>query len=169
MTTNSNIKIFLLCPVPENQKPITEFFNLQENSFINWLTFSKEKFENTLISLYRNFFIIIFLFSFVNSSFSSIFSLFFLSLFTTTISFLFFFFLVYVRWNQLNISFTQSRFFYEEGSWYDGQIWEKPFSILKNDRLLSSQKIQPVLQRLSVLLFRFSLLTFILGISLLEN
>jgi hypothetical protein len=32
--------------------------------------------------------------------------------------------------------------FYEEGSWFDGQIWEKPFYVIKNDRLLASQKMK---------------------------
>jgi hypothetical protein len=30
------IKIFFLCPVPNDQKPINEYIELKENSFINW-------------------------------------------------------------------------------------------------------------------------------------
>jgi hypothetical protein len=30
--------------------------------------------------------------------------------------------------------FLQVKLVYEEGSWYDGQIWEKPILLLKNDR-----------------------------------
>jgi hypothetical protein len=72
------------------------------------------------------------------------------------ISFNFFFFLIfinYIRWKQVQKRFSNSRLFYEEASWYDGQIWEKPFSIIKNDRLVSSQKILPVLKRLIGTLF----------------
>ena len=29
---NPNIKIFLLCPVPEEQKPLNEYINLKENT-----------------------------------------------------------------------------------------------------------------------------------------
>ena len=50
--------------------------------------------------------------------------------------------------NKVKKRLNQSRLFYEEASWYDGQIWEKPFIILKNDRLLVTQKIDPVLGRL---------------------
>jgi hypothetical protein len=52
------------------------------------------------------------------------------------------------RWNEIKKRLNQARLFYEEASWYDGQIWEKPFIILKNDRLLVSQKLEPVLRRL---------------------
>ena len=53
------------------------------------------------------------------------------------------------RWNEVKKRLNQARLFYEEASWYDGQIWEKPFIILKNDRLLVSQKLNPVLRRLT--------------------
>ena len=39
---NSNIKIFLLCPVPEDQKPINEYLQLTENSLTKWVTFSTQ-------------------------------------------------------------------------------------------------------------------------------
>jgi hypothetical protein len=57
------------------------------------------------------------------------------------------------RWKQIERRLKKSRLFYEEASWYDGQIWEKPFSILKNDKLLSTQKIRPFLQTIFRLLF----------------
>jgi len=33
---NANIKIFLLCPIPENQKPINEYLSLKENKLNEW-------------------------------------------------------------------------------------------------------------------------------------
>ena len=74
-----------------------------------------------------------------------------------------FLFIIFYRWKQVEKDFNQPRIFYEEASWYDGQIGEKPFSILKNDKLISTQKIKPILQRLLQTLFRnFSLiLTFL--------
>jgi hypothetical protein len=61
--------------------------------------------------------------------------------------------LVFSRWKQIERDFNEPRLFYEEASWYDGQIWEKPFSILKNDKLISTQKIKPILQRISRTIF----------------
>jgi len=68
-------------------------------------------------------------------------------LITTTLLITFFFVLIW-RWNEIKKRLNQSRLFYEEASWYDGQIWEKPFIILKNDRLLMDQKVSPVIRRL---------------------
>jgi hypothetical protein len=44
----------------------------------------------------------------------------------------------FARWKQVEIRLSKSRLFYEEASWYDGQIWEKLF-YFKNDKLLSTQ------------------------------
>ena len=58
------------------------------------------------------------------------------------------FFINLSRWSQLLKRFRSSRLFYEEGSWYDGQYWEKPLELIKNDKLLTSQKIKPILKRI---------------------
>ena len=54
----------------------------------------------------------------------------------------------FFRWNQLKKRFQTSRFFYEEASWYDGQFWEKPVFLLKNDRFVSTQQIRPFLEKM---------------------
>jgi hypothetical protein len=40
----------------------------------------------------------------------------------------------FARWKQVEIRLSKSRLFYEEASWYDGQIWENLF-YFKNDKL----------------------------------
>ena len=50
---NFNIKIFLLCPIPEEQKPINEYIALKENNLTNWITLPKKQY---LISVLRGFF-----------------------------------------------------------------------------------------------------------------
>eukprot|EP01041_Mallomonas_annulata_P000004 gene4-5_t len=70
--------------------------------------------------------------------------------------YLFFILTIFFTWNQLKKRFNKPRLFYEEASWYDGQFWEKPFSILKNDRFLSTQQIQPFLEKF----FQHLLLSF---------
>ena len=57
------------------------------------------------------------------------------------------FFINLARWSQLLKRLRNSRLFYEEGSWYDGQYWEKPLELIKNDKLLTSQKIKPILKK----------------------
>jgi hypothetical protein len=48
---NSNIKIFLLCPVPETQKPINEYIGLKENFLTNWTTLNKDKYYKKMESI----------------------------------------------------------------------------------------------------------------------
>jgi hypothetical protein len=70
----------------------------------------------------------------------------------------FFFFL---RWKEMKKRFNQARLFYEESSWFDGQIWEKPFFLIKNDQLIATQKIEPILKRLQKTLFYSSFLNIL--------
>ena len=83
------------------------------------------------------------------------------NLFWACFSFMNFGFLLIFRWSQAQNRFNNSRLFYEEISWYDGQVWEKPLLIIKNDRLVSSQKITPILNRLKRTTYLFSYITFL--------
>jgi hypothetical protein len=148
-----NIKIFLLCPVPENQKPINEYIQLQQNSL--WLLFSTWENRRSFLSFY--FLIFFFIFSLNQPVFelNHISHSILLSIFFTNILTLFFLFFQFFRWSQLENRLNESRLFYEEGSWYDGEIWEKPFLLIKNERLLTTQKIQPFIQQLSRIILNF--------------
>jgi hypothetical protein len=102
------IKIFLLCPIPEEQKPIYEYINMKK-------FFDKTK-NKEFKEKKQNFFL------FLNTTLSKIFFI--------------------IRLKEIEKNFSQPIVFYEEGSWYDGQIWQKSLSIIKNDRLLNSQIVQ---------------------------
>lgn len=146
--TNLNIKIFLLCPIPNDQKPINEYIGLRENTITNLLTLPIDRYKKKIITLFGALLIF---FSFISLIFvqnNLIISDWFFNNFLLTFIFLnLFFILIFFRWTQLEEKLKISRLFYEEASWYDGQIWEKPVSIMKNDRLLASQKIKPLLNR----------------------
>jgi hypothetical protein len=147
---NLNIKIFLLCPIPDDQKPISEYINLKENNFTNFFSLSQKKYLFQIFKNFLFFFIfsipIIFLFK-LNNEFL-LFNCFF------SINFLIFLFLInFSFWLQLFKKFRSSRLFYEEGSWYDGQFWEKPMELIKNDKLIANQKIKPILKRILKTLF----------------
>lgn len=152
---NANIKIFLLCPVPEDQKPINEYIQLKENEFLNGFTLSTPE-EKKKVSwfLFQIFAAISFLTGFQFQASGSLYFLewLFLNFLLTSSVFTVLLIIQLARWKQVELRLKKSRLFYEEASWYDGQIWEKPFSILKNDQLLSTQKIQPLLQRILRLL-----------------
>lgn len=146
---NTNIKIFLLCPVPEDQKPIQEYIGLKENFLTRWTTFSTKNYQKKVFSFFLTSFFIISLFQL--SNFQGIYYLFewiIENLQWTTFFLALFFLIILSRWIQVENRFYQARLVYEEASWYDGQIWEKPLSIIKNDQLIRYQKIQPVRQRI---------------------
>jgi hypothetical protein len=156
---NFNIKIFLLCPVPEDQKPINQYINMKENSFLNWTMFSFQKYIFQIISGFSLLFPL-FLICFLNFTPFSVLEIGKIFVISSTI----FFLLLYLRWSDINQRLIQARVFYEEASWFDGKIWEKPFFLIKNDKLLSAHKIEPIRQRLFyTLLFHVGLLFILLN------
>lgn len=157
---STNIKFFLLCPIPEDQKPINEYIGLKENSLTNWTTLSKKKYENKIRSLLL---VILGSVSFFNLSDLDLGLTWVVNnLFITSLIFVIFCWIVIFRWSQAKKQFNSSRLFYEEVSWYDGQIWDKPLLIIKNDRLISTQKITPILSRLKRTTYFFSYVSFLL-------
>lgn len=146
---NSNIKIFLLCPVPEEQKPINEYLQLTENSLTKWVTLSNQEYKKTIFSFFFSsfcFFSILTIFNLENNFY--VIDWIVKNILFTSLTLLLLLGTNYFRWQTIENKLKKSRLFYEEASWYDGQIWEKPFSIIKNDQLLSTQKIKPILQRI---------------------
>ena len=147
---NTNIKNFLLCPVPEDQKPITEYIGLKENFLTSWTTLSQKNYKLKIIKLFINNLIIFSLLtvSTLITNQNNFFNWLFINSFNSLNLIIFLFIIIIFRWQQNQTRFNQTRLFYEEGSWYDSQVWEKPFLIIKNDKLISTQKIEPILQRL---------------------
>lgn len=142
----SKLKLILLCPVPEDQKPITEYIGLKENPLTNWTTLSTTNYNTKLFSFFIYWFLGLSILTFQEKDFLGDWVV--SNIFITINALIFLYCTVIWRWNEVKKRLNQSRLFYEEASWYDGQIWEKPFIILKNDRLLVTQKIDPVLGRL---------------------
>ena len=159
---NFNIKIFLLCPIPEEQKPINEYISLKENSLTNWITLTKKEYLWTLIRGFFILFLICLTFTFEGTEsitqiietiqITSICSLICLSILLCY---------VIINWKQVDNRFNTSRLIYEEGSWYTSEIWEKPISLIKNDKLISTQIIQPILNRNTTFMILLGLIIFI--------
>jgi hypothetical protein len=141
---NFNIKIFLLCPIPDEQKPINEYLILKEKDFTNLLFLNSTNSFFRIFSYFFLFFSFAFLITFLIQlkTKTILFSIFF-----AIISLFLGFFVNFLNWVQLFNRFRNSRLFYEEGSWYDSQIWEKPIELIKNDKLISNLKIKPILKR----------------------
>lgn len=142
---NKQIAFFLLCPIPEEQKPLQAYLTLKENSFLGWATFSNKKYNQRILSVGAFFFLLSFasripvfevrtdLVECLLFSFQSIFGFLALSFF---------------RWQQVEKKFLEETLPYEEGSWYASQIWKKPVRIQQTDKVIWQQKILPILQRI---------------------
>ena len=159
---NTNIKFFLLCPVPEDQKPINEFIALQENFLTSWTTLSPKNYEKRI----RSFLVFSFFLTsvFQLDKFQGIYYIFDWVLQTLRLSTGFAIVVLLVtfsRWLQIKYRFQQARLFYEEASWYDGQIWEKSLLLIKNDQLILSQKIQPIINRIKKSLIQILFINFL--------
>jgi len=151
---DTNIKIFLLCPIPEDQKPINEYINLKEGPFTYWPILTKKKYQSRILFFFLLIFFTISLFhSPIRKENIFLFDIFLENYFVATFFFAFSFLILFQRWKEIEKRFSQSNLLYEEASWYDAQIWEKPFSLLKNDYLLKTQKIKPILKRIKQTLF----------------
>ena len=117
---NFNIKIFLLCPIPDEQKPINEYINLKEKDFTNFLLLNLKNYFFKVFSYFFLFFCLGFIVYYLFQLKSKI-ILFNLSF---SLFILFFMFLTnFLSWSQLLKRIRSSRIFYVEGSWFDGQFW----------------------------------------------
>jgi hypothetical protein len=157
---NFNIKFFLLCPIADEQKPINEYINLKEKEFTNLILLNSKNYFLKIFYYFICFFLLGFPLTFLLQLKSKVilFSIFF-SLIILSLIFL----INFSSWFQIFKRFRSSRLFYEEGSWYDGQIWEKPMELIKNDKLISILKIKPILKRILKTLNILSFLTLIIA------
>lgn len=134
---NFLMKRFLLCPIPDDQKPMNQYIELKENNVFTWLIkqLRTKNFESFFL------FLCFLLFQKLLKKFILIFCIY--------LFFFFFFLFFFFRLKEIYSLFLQSRILYEEASWFDIQCWDKPFFLIKNDSLLANQKIRPQLQWLS--------------------
>ena len=152
---NSRVKIFLLCPVPEEQKPLNEYILLKKSNILSWAFLPFQQYILKIISTSFLYFPIV-LICLLNLTPLSIIDIIEVFLISSTI----FFSVIYTRFSDVYKKLNQARVFYEEASWFDGKIWEKPFFLIKNDRLINSQKVQPILKRLKYTILVNSFITF---------
>jgi hypothetical protein len=156
-----NKKLFSLCPIPEEQKPINQYIDLKENSFLQWIFLTKKKYQKKFVFFYLFTFVILFYFRFT-VLIPEKFHFFMENTRINSFFFLIFFSFLFVFFKDINKRLQNSKLIYEETSWFDTQTWEKPFFLIKNDKLISIKKIQPIFQKItytSILLF-FHFITF---------
>ena len=141
------------CPVPKNQRPLTEYNDLK-NSF----TFSWTKQESYSFGKTVSIFLVILIFftslivttnhdweknetrSLVEISSSA------LGIFTLWILRL------YLGWKYIYNRLMNATVTYEESGWYDGQTWIKTNEVLIQDRLVGTYEVLPIIDRLRLVI-----------------
>ena len=137
------------CPVPREQQPEYEYQQLQDSWFFSWVTLQPRSYVNKILCLGLGLLAIsapIAAASFLPTEYPLKFILsslggsgFLITLFLVRL---------YLGWSYLRDRLYKAKISYEESGWYDGQIWEKPQSMLDRDRLIVTYEIQPILWRL---------------------
>lgn len=147
------------CPVPQEQQPCYEYQQLQDSWFFRWATLKPVDYLKKLLWVSFAMSMIaapIAAVSFLPTKYplkfllSSIDGITFLTALVIS--------QLYLGWVYIRDRLYKSEISYEESGWYDGQIWLKPESMLRRDRLIVSYEIQPIIDRLK------KTLMFLLGI-----
>ena len=155
----------IICPVPQNQRPINEFNSIRNSWIISWPFLERNIFYRKLIFSWLFITPVSLTISYGSDYLkNNIFELIFLS-FTASIAFPI---LILIRqwlsWVYIYKRLNSEKIEYEESGWYDGQTWEKPISWRAKDLLIAQHQIKPILNHLKVIIL---LLIFIIISSLL--
>ena len=159
----------IICPVPQNQRPINEFNSIRNSWIISWPFLERNIFYRKLMFSWLLITPVSLTISYGSDYLkNNIFELIFLS-FTASIAFPI---LILIRqwlsWIYIYKRLNSEKIEYEESGWYDGQTWEKPISWRAKDLLIAQYQIKPVLNHLEVIIVLlisviFSSILFILS------
>jgi hypothetical protein len=137
------------CPVPFEQQPINEYQELAKSWFFAWVTLSKWEFARKLAWIWVFSLIISAPISAASFSPEDHPLIFFLSSSLGSALFVALTLIrLYLGWSYIGDRLTKTKITYEESSWYDGQIWEKPVELYYRDQLIYKHQVEPIIKRL---------------------
>ena len=143
----------IICPVPQNQRPINEFNSIRNSWIISWPFLERNIFYRKLMFSWLFITPVSLTISYGSDYLkNNIFELIFLS-FTVSVAFPI---LILIRqwlsWVYIYKRLNSEKIEYEESGWYDGQTWEKPISWRAKDLLIAQHQIKPILNHLKVII-----------------
>lgn len=145
MNQPSNIS----CPVPSEQQPINEYQELKDSWFFRWVTLSLWGFARKLFWIWL--FTLLITAPIAAASFppeEQILAFLLASAFGSSLFVAFILIRLYLGWSYIGDRLKTTKIVYEESSWYDGQVWEKPVEFYYRDQLIYKHQVQPNLTRL---------------------
>ena len=143
----------IICPVPQNQRPINEFNSIRNSWIISWPFLERNIFYRKLMFSWLFITPVSLIISYGSDYLkNNIFELIFIS-FTASLAFPI---LILIRqwlsWVYIYKRLNSEKIEYEESGWYDGQTWEKPISWRAKDLLIAQHQIKPILNHLKVII-----------------
>ncbi len=143
----------IICPVPQEQRPINEFNSIRNSWIISWPFLERNIFYRKLMFSWLFITPVSLIISYGSDHLkNNIFELIFLS-FTASVAFPI---LILIRqwlsWVYIYKRLNSEKIEYEESGWYDGQTWEKPISWRAKDLLIAQHQIKPILNHLKVII-----------------
>jgi len=143
----------IICPVPQNQRPINEFNSIRNSWIISWPFLERNIFYRKLMFSWLFITPVSLTISYGSDYLkNNIFELIFLS-FTASVAFPI---LILIRqwlsWVYIYKRLNSEKIEYEESGWYDGQTWEKPISWRAKDLLIAQHQIKPILNHLKIII-----------------
>ena len=145
--------IKIICPVPQNQRPINEFNSIRNSWIISWPFLERNIFYMRLIFSWLFITPVSLTISYGSDYLkNNPFELLFISL-TASLAFpILLLIRQWLSWVYIYKRLNSEKIEYEESGWYDGQTWEKPISWRAKDLLIAQHQIKPILNHLEVII-----------------
>ncbi|WP_019500042.1 CGLD27 family protein [Pseudanabaena sp. PCC 6802] len=139
----------MICPVPEEQRPVNEYVALKESFFFRWATLDRFAYVKTLVAIWLAWWIVTGPVAAVSFSPGRHLGQFLgLSSMGATVGLALPLLRLLLGWVYIKDRLQSSTVLYEETGWYDGQRWPKPETDLIKERLLVTYEVQPILNKI---------------------
>nr|BDA98577.1 photosystem I assembly protein Ycf36 [Proteomonas sp. NEIS-1375] len=161
MSKSQDVRDF--CPVPLEQRPLTEYERLKERPGFAWTTQSQSRYLKVLgilTSLFLGLCLLLGTASTQPTKEANSLTLLAYSISGTITLLTLVYVRVYLGWQYVYNRLMKSTVPYEESGWYDGQTWVKSPEALVKDRLTGTYQLRPILTRLK------SAMAILLGLQL---
>ena len=143
----------IICPVPQNQRPLNEFNNIRNSWIISWPLLERSIFYRKLTFSWLIFTPICLIISYGSDYLrNNISELIFVSITASLACPVLLLIRQWLSWLYIYKRLTSENIEYEESGWYDGQIWEKPVDWRAKDLLIAQYQIKPVLNHLELII-----------------
>ena len=143
----------IICPVPQNQRPLNEFNSIRNSWVISWPLLEKNIFYRKLIFSWIFITPISLTISYGSGYLRS--NTLDLILVSLTASLVFPILLLtrqWLSWIYIYKRLNSENIEYEESGWYDGQIWEKPVDWRAKDLLIAQHQVKPIISHLEIII-----------------